>query len=46
MKTTAHSFWQRRFMPWPYCKRCGLILLNNRATKKAARRACPDYLED
>lgn len=32
-------------IPWLCCRRCGLILLKNRATDAASRKACPG-LED
>jgi hypothetical protein len=35
----VHSF-TKRACSWPYCARCGLVLLKNEATRKAARAAC------
>lgn len=35
-----HSFNPVKFMPWPVCKYCGLIGLNNKRTRKAARKEC------
>jgi len=41
-----HSFWQRKTMYKPYCRKCGLLWLNNQATAKAIRRECPYKDED
>lgn len=39
--TGAHSMTGvLKRMPWPYCKRCGLIALRNDATRKALREPC------
>jgi hypothetical protein len=34
-----HSY-TRKIRHWPFCSRCGLILLRNDATERAARRQC------
>ncbi len=34
-----HAFTER-LLHWPFCKHCGLLLLKNEATKRAARAAC------
>lgn len=39
-----HAF-TRRIRHWPFCARCGLVLLKNRATAAAAKAAC-ETLED
>ena len=35
-----------RICSWAYCAKCGLILLNNPATHKAASAPCPGHEED
>lgn len=30
----------RKVLHWPFCARCGLVLLRNEATEKATRRQC------
>lgn len=39
----AHDFTGRvcKKIPWPYCRGCGLLLLKNEATRRAARKPCP-----
>jgi hypothetical protein len=37
----AHNFTGRvSRCPWPYCTRCGLLLLRNEVTARAAKAAC------
>lgn len=38
----VHAF-TKRVCAWPYCARCGLVLLKNEVTRKAARAACVVY---
>lgn len=38
-----HKFTKQVFN-WPYCARCGLVLLKNERTRKAARAACVIYV--
>lgn len=47
-KITPHSFKRTKSMPWPWCQRCGLVLLHNAATEWCRQRGCdydehPDY---
>lgn len=35
----AHSF-TKRILHWPYCAHCGLVLLKNEATRRAAKALC------
>ena len=37
---TGHSWTFFRKFPWPYCKRCGLVHLKNKATEVAVRKGC------
>lgn len=42
----VHNFsGKMRRLPWPYCTRCGLLLLKNDASREAARKPC-EILED
>lgn len=34
-----HAF-TRRILSWPYCARCGLMLLKNDASRRAAKQQC------
>ena len=38
-KKVPHEF-TRRVLHWPYCKYCGLVKLNNAASRKAAKKKC------
>jgi hypothetical protein len=38
-KERVHAF-TKRACSWPYCAHCGLVLLKNDATRKAAKQAC------
>lgn len=40
-----HNF-KGRLLYFPYCIHCGLVLLKNRPTEKAARKLCPYREED
>lgn len=33
-------------MPWPYCKRCGLLALRNEATRRALKEPCETWEDD
>lgn len=33
-------------LTWPVCKRCGLVLLRNDATERAARKPCVGLEDD
>lgn len=39
----VHEFKSRKRIPWPLCCKCGLLLLKNEATRKAAKAACVVY---
>lgn len=39
LRTGPHSF-ARKLLHWPFCSRCGLLLLKNDVTRQAARRPC------
>jgi hypothetical protein len=41
-KRMPHQF-NKLVFHWPYCSRCGLVLLKNEATRKAARKKCEFY---
>ena len=43
-KTVPHNF-SKRIVGRPYCSGCGLMLLNNEATRKRAAKPC-ESLED
>jgi hypothetical protein len=38
-RKAPHSF-TRRILHWPYCARCGLVLLKNDASRRAASVPC------
>lgn len=40
MAEKGHNF-TGRFLSWVCCKKCGLVKLNNEATRRAARAPCP-----
>jgi hypothetical protein len=40
-KGKRHHSWQYRIINWKVCSGCGLILLNNKASHKAAAKLCP-----
>ncbi len=33
-------------MPWPYCRRCGLVALRNDATRRALKEQCETWEDD
>jgi hypothetical protein len=35
----VHAF-TKRILHWPYCVHCGLVLLRNDTTRRAAKAAC------
>lgn len=35
-----HHFVKWKQIAWPYCVRCGLISLKNKATEKAIKKGC------
>jgi hypothetical protein len=37
-----HVFVTRKTLSWPYCAKCGLVALKNKATEKAIRKGCGD----
>lgn len=37
-----HAF-TKMILHWPYCKHCGLMLLKNDASRRAARKKCEIY---
>lgn len=39
----VHSFKPEKPLTWPVCKHCGLLLLRNDATRKAAKAVCVTY---
>jgi hypothetical protein len=41
-RTGDHNF-SGRVLHWPYCKVCGLLLLRNAATQRAAAATCVTY---
>lgn len=45
MAASHHTF-NRKILSWMRCGRCGLILLNNKATRKEANRVCGGNRED
>jgi hypothetical protein len=38
-RTAPHAF-TGKVRHWPYCRRCGLVLLKNEASRLAARKQC------
>jgi len=43
-KTTSHSF-SKKVCSWVYCSGCGLVALNNEATRKRMQKPC-ESMED
>ncbi len=43
-KTTMHSF-NRKVCSWAYCSGCGLVALNNDATRKRMAKPCESMEE-
>jgi hypothetical protein len=41
-RTREHAF-TRKILAWPYCAHCGLMLLKNEPTRRAARAKCVVY---
>lgn len=41
-----HVFIQRKCLYKPYCRKCGLVWLNNTASSKAIRKECKYKDED
>lgn len=41
-RTQEHAF-TKRVLHWPYCAGCGLMLLKNELTRKAANSKCVVY---
>lgn len=44
MSTKGKHDWHhfaRRWCPWVYCGKCGMVALNNDESRKAARKPCP-----
>lgn len=40
-RRAPHQFTRRlKRLPWPYCAHCGLMLLKNEASKRAAKAVC------
>ena len=39
-KFEGHAFIPLARMPWPHCKRCGLVALKNDVTRKAIKLGC------
>lgn len=39
-RTGVHNFSKRKVLHWPYCSNCGLMLLKNEVTRRAAKAAC------
>lgn len=44
-RVREHAF-TRQILSWPYCAHCGLMLLKNEATRKAAREKCITYEDE
>lgn len=42
----AHAMAPMKRLPWPYCKRCGLIALRNEPTRRALREPCETWEDD
>lgn len=40
VRTGVHNFSQRKILHWPYCANCGLALLKNDVSRRAARAPC------
>jgi len=38
-RSRPHEF-SNRILHWPYCKHCGLLLIKNDATRRAAKQPC------
>lgn len=36
----AHSPIKKKYLPWPYCRYCGLIFLKNKTTKWCINMGC------
>jgi hypothetical protein len=41
-RTREHAF-TKTILHWPYCAYCGLLLLKNEATRRAAAQKCVTY---
>ena len=41
MKFHPHSF-TRKVLHWPYCAKCGLVMLKNRSTEARIRKGCDE----
>lgn len=41
MSQRGHNPIRRKFLPWPYCWKCGLLYLKNAVTRKAIAAPCP-----
>lgn len=39
VRTGVHNF-SRKILHWPYCLNCGLVLIKNDVTRRAAKAAC------
>lgn len=45
-KDTGHAWYHHNRVGRQVCDKCGLILLRNTATRKAANKACPGKEDD
>jgi hypothetical protein len=40
LRRGPHQMAKLKRLPWPYCKRCGLLALKNDVTRRALRAEC------
>jgi hypothetical protein len=45
-KLTPHSPDKLGRLPWPVCKKCGLVYLKNEATKQRVKRGCWQFEDE
>lgn len=45
-RTHCWHYATRRWFPWLYCCKCGLVLIKNEATARAARKPCDSDLDE
>lgn len=42
-RVREHDFNKRRVAHWPYCAQCGLVMLKNDVSRRAANAKCVTY---
>jgi hypothetical protein len=45
-KLTPHAPDKLGRLPWPVCKKCGLVYLKNEATKQRVKRGCWQFEDE